>query len=471
MNGAKRPRPEQARPPLAAPSARWDALCRRHLPVRPAGSIWRYSRGPLPGDPAQGWKLHIPATVLTAGRVLRAVASLLGPRRVLYKAPASLQELDKLNSGLFYGYSQIGKFITVYPQTETEAVLLAEQLHVLTRGMRAPSVPFDRRFRRDGCVYYRYGAFSPLETEGGGGELVYAIRDPEGNLVPDVRDSAADPEWVADPFLQVAARAPASSAPTPLQTTFKAFRALAQRGRGGVYLALDLREQQPRLCILKEGRRDGETGWDGRDGAWRVRHEGRVLEALGAAGVAVPSLYASFRVEGNHYIAVEFIEGESLHTRLSRRRRRLPVAAALRWGAELARLVARIHAAGWVWRDCKPGNVVVEKSGELRPLDFEGACPVGRPDPLPWGTRAFMPPEGDELFRGQSRLPEDLYALGAVLYFLLAGRTPEAGAPSLPQVRRNVPPAASRVVAELLDPDPVRRPTAAEVARRLDEAL
>jgi hypothetical protein len=455
-----------------SPHESWAGLCRRFLPVTAPGSIWRYSREASPSDPEQGWKLHVAATVLTAARVLRRVAPLLGERGVLYKAPASLGELQRLNSGLQYGYSQVGKFITVYPQTSGEAMLLAEQLHRLTRGMRAPGVPFDRRYRRDGCVYYRYGAFKPLGAGEGVGETAYAIRDPEGNLVPDVRDAAFKPEWAADPFLEETARpAPPSAKPTPLRTTFKAFRALTQRGRGGVYQALDLSGATPRLCVLKEGRRDGETGWDGRDGAWRVRHEGRVLEALRGAGVGVPRLYASFRAEGNHYIAVEFIEGESLHARLSRRQRRLPVSDALRLGAGLARLVASIHAAGWVWRDCKPANVVVTKTGELRPLDFEGACPVGRPDPQPWGTRAFMAPEGDDDFRGQSRVPEDLYALGAVVHFLLAGFAPEASSPPLSKVRRSVPAAALRVVAELLDRDPVLRPRASDVARRLEDAL
>jgi hypothetical protein len=473
MNGREALRPGDRRPPSATPSARWASLCELHLPLKPAGSIWRYSRGPRPDDPEQGWKLHIPATVLTAGEVLQRVAPLLRGRGVLFKAPASLGELRRLNSGLHYGYSQVGKFITVYPRTSAEAVRLARRLHELTRGMRAPAVPFDRRYRPGGCVYYRYGAFKPLEVEGHDGEAAYAIRDPEGRLVPDVRDSVSKPDWVTDPFLDGSARGPAAapSTPTPLQTTFKAFRALAQRGRGGVYQALDLSEMPPRLCVLKEGRRDGEVDWDGRDGAWRVGHEGRVLAALGEAGLNVPRLYASFGAEENHYIAVEFIEGESLNGWLARRRRRIPVASALRRGAELARLVASIHAAGWVWRDCKPANVIITKSGGLRPLDFEGACPVERPDPLPWGTPAFMPPEGDEDFGGRSRLPEDLYSLGAVIYFLLAGRPPDASTPPLSKVRRNVPAAASEVVAELLGTDPSLRPAAVEVARRLEGAL
>jgi hypothetical protein len=446
--------------------------------VASAGAEWNFSvEGPwayaTPAGaklPEQGWKLHVPATVLTAGRVLRAVAPLLAGRGALYKAPASLHELEKLNSGLFYGYSQVGKFITVYPRTEAEAVLLAEGLRALTRGMRAPSVPFDRRYGRDGCVYYRYGAFKAPGGQQGGPS--YFIRDPEGNLVADVRDAVCRPAWAEDPFDKTPPPAVKKrAAATPLSTTFRAFRALAQRGRGGVYQALDLSATPPRVCVLKEGRRHGETGWDGRDGAWRVRHEGRVLKALAEAGVSVPRLYASFKAEGNHYVAVELIEGESLDDILARRRRRLPLAAALRYGVELARLVARVHAAGWVWRDCKPANVIVTRRGELRPLDFEGACAVESPDPLPWGTRAFMPPECEDLFGGRSRLPEDLYSLGAVVYFLLAGRPPGSSSKPIEKVRGNVPASVARVLTGLLDGEPARRPSAAEAVCRLEEAL
>jgi hypothetical protein len=452
--------------------SRWAELCRSYLPVRPENSIWRYSREFLPGDPEQGWKLHVPATVLTACEVLRAVAPLLRGRGVLYKAPATLAELDKLNSGVHYGYSQVGKFITVYPRTDSEAVLLAKGLHRLTRGMKAPAVPFDRRYREGGCVYYRYGAFRAIEVEDPGGARAYAIRDPEGNLVPDRRDCDAQAPWAEDPFVGGRARPTRASAETPLKTTYRAFRALAQRGRGGVYQALDLGCAPPRLCVLKEGRVSGEVGLDGRDGFWRVRHEGRVLEALRAAGVDVPRLYDSFEAEGNYYVVEEFIAGEGLDGWLARRRRRLSVASALGRGAALARLVASVHAAGWVWRDCKPGNVCITKGGGLRPLDFEGACPVESPDPMPWGTPAFTAPEGGEEFRGRSRLPEDLYALGAAVYFLLAGRPPDAESPApLRKMRRGVPTYALEVVAELLDPDPSRRPRAHVAARRLDAAL
>jgi hypothetical protein len=450
----------------------WGRVRERYLPLAPAASIWRFSRGPLPADAEQGWKLHISATVLTASRTLEAVGPALGRRGVLFKAPATLLELNKINSGLHYGYSQVGKFITVYPRTEEEAVLLARRLHRLTHGFAAPSVPFDSRFRPDSCVYYRYGSFKILEIENADGTRTLAMRDQSGELVPDRRDSdVACPPWVSD---TLAPKRPAKgvAAVTLLKTRFRAFAALSQRGKGGVYKAVDVGVTPQRLCVLKEGRRHGEVWWDGRDGYSRVRHEWRVLSELRAAGINVPRPYKSFRAEKNFYLAVECVEGTDFDDWLTSKRKRLPVAHALRHGVQLAELVAKIHAAGWVWRDCKPRNLMLTRGGELRPLDFEGACRVDRPDPSPWSTRSYAPPECVLEFKGQSRLPEDLYSLGAMLYLLLSGVVP--GAQScfpLRRLRRNVPAAVCELVGALLRDDPARRPVASEVARRLGEVL
>lgn len=473
MNRRVDPAARDRRTSYGALAARWEELRGRYLPVACEGSVWRYSRWGLPEDPEQGWKLHVSATIFTAGRVLEASAPLLASRGVLYKAPASLDELERLNSGVLYDYNQVGKFLTVYPRTDEEAAQLAAELDRATRGLAAPPVPFDVKYRAGGCVYYRYGAFRALEFKGAEGTRALAVRDPEGNLVPDLRDFAAQPTWAADPFAAGRAHRAARQKATPLQTTVRVFGALKQRGRGGVYQALDLGATAPRLCVLKEGRQSGEVSRDGRDGRWRVRHERRVLEALAAAGVNVPRVYGSFWAEGNYYLSMEFVEGENFERWLTRRRRRLTLAAALKRGAELARLVAAVHAAGWVWRDCKPANVIVTADGELRPLDFEGACLVERPDPLPWGTPPYAPPEVHEPLRGgRLRLPEDLYALGATVYLLLTGRLPDDSAPvPLERMRRNVPVRAQRIVARLLDPDPGRRPDAASAGHGLEAAL
>src|ERR1041384_4962862 len=79
----------------------WEQLCENYLPIAPPNSIWRYSRNGSPADLRQGWKLHVSATVLTANRVMSRVAPLLQGRSILFKAPTSLNELGKINSGLF----------------------------------------------------------------------------------------------------------------------------------------------------------------------------------------------------------------------------------------------------------------------------------------------------------------------------------------------------------------------------------
>lgn len=451
-------------------NSRWREVSRHYLPYTNDASIWRFSRDRDQTDPEQGWKLHVSATILSATDIFAAVSPYLHTKGAMFKAPVSLYELQKLNSGSLYGYSQVGKFITVYPRTSEEAVSLARELHRLTHELPAPAVPFDHQYQRNGCVYYRYGAFKVIEIENSDEKRSYLMRDPEGNLVLDNRESTDIPVWVSNPFekFENGTRELHCAVSTPLQTTFKAFEAVSQRGRGGVYKAIDLSSNTPRLCILKEGRKYGEVDWDGRDGAWRVLHEGQVLEVLNRAGLSVPRLYASFQVGENSYIVIEPIDGISLNDSLRRRRRRLSIRQVLRYAIEIASLVAKIHEAGWVWRDCKPGNIMIARDGTLTAIDFEGACRIDQPDPAPWGTRRFVPPEWDVAFTGQSRLPEDLYALGAIIHLMLTGAPPEE---SSSKPKRNIPKDLQEIVDSLLSHNPEDRPGADVVARRLKRIL
>lgn len=432
--------------------------------------MWRFSRRADQNDPDQGWKLHVSATILSASDVFAAVTPFLHRNGAMFKAPKSLYELQKLNSGSLYGYSQVGKFITVYPRNSNEALSFARELHRLTRKLHAPAVPFDHRYHPNGCVYYRFGAFKVTEIENSNKKRDYWMYDPDGNLVPDDRESTDVPAWVSNPFKKSRNGISKSrlAVSTPLQTTFKAFEAVAQRGRGGVYKAIDLSSTSPRICILKEGRKQGEVDWDGRDGAWRVHHEGKVLDALRRAGVNVPRLYSSFQVEENSYIAIELIDGISLNEWLSRRRRRLSIRQVLRYAVKIASLLATIHEAGWVWRDCKPGNIMITRGEVLRAVDFEGSCPIDQPDPSPWGTRLFVPPEWDEPFTGQQRLPEDLYAMGAIIHMLLTGAPPDRESN---QPKRKIPEDLQTVVNSLLNPNAESRPSAAVVVRQLKQIL
>ena len=448
----------------------WGELCERYLPVTAPNSFWRYSRRGTSADLKQGWKLHISATVLTANAVLSRVAPFLQARSVLFKAPASLGELGKLNCGVFYGYCQVGKFITVYPQSDDEAVSLARELHKLTQKISAPSIPFDVRYQRDSCVYYRYGAFEHLEIVYPDGSRMAAMRDPEGNLIADRRYSdIVKPDWVIDPFRTESAETTITE--TPLTSTYIGFAALVQRGKGGVYKGIDKSSDGPRFCIIKEGRKNGEVSWDRRDGRWRIKHEKKVLKSLRQHGLPVPEVYNSFDVQQNHYLITEFIPGESLHTALARRKRRYSLKQALSYSLELATLINRIHDCGWTWRDCKPSNILLTPRG-LRPLDFEGACPVSENDPVPWGTPPFVPPEWEIYGSVRSGVYDDLYALGGVVYLLLYGKLPEATPQKqMKQVRKRIPREVEDLVSRLLSPEPAKRPEIGTAVRVLQAHL
>ena len=183
----------------------WRELCTRYLPRAPRDSIWRYRFGANRRLPESGWKLHISATILNAPGLLKRIAPFLIDCRVQFKAARTLSDVSRLNSGLYHSYSQIGKVITVYPQSEAQAIYLAEQLHKLTRRFTAPAVPFDLRFAEASNVYYRFGAFRQVAIEHPDGGRTLAIRTPSGDLVPDERDNPK-PVWVRNPFDELRSR-------------------------------------------------------------------------------------------------------------------------------------------------------------------------------------------------------------------------------------------------------------------------
>ena len=445
--------------------ARWRELCALYLPRAEQESIWRYNQGSGRCQPTAGWKLHLSATILNAHLVLGRVAPLLIARGVPFKAPASLLEVGKLNAGLDYSYSQIGKIITVYPRNDSEAVALGQQLHKLTRRFAAPSVPFDLRFSETSNVYYRFGAFQSLDLDSNG-QKVSALYAPDGTLVPDVREQAK-PEWVSkDPFTKTRYRSRAVK--TTSGMSIRVLNALSQRGKGGVYAAVDFSSLSPRLCLLKEGRKNGEVSWDGSDGAGRIRNEERVLKRLSASGVSVPKLYSSFEKGGNHYLVMEFLGGETLHQALARRRRRLTITQVLDLATQLAEFMSQMHRAGWAWRDCKPKNIIMTRDRRLVPIDFEGAGRVRSRTALLWATRGFAPPNTAHN-RVSNAMADDAYALGSVLFLLLTGRMFEpAQSTNIQRLRRNVPPGLCDLVHALLDEDPETRPSVTAARAKLN---
>jgi serine/threonine protein kinase len=230
-------------------------------------------------------------------------------------------------------------------------------------------------------------------------------------------------------------------------------------GMGEVFRALDTRLDR-RVAIKVSPSRFGE----------RFEREAKALSALNH-----PNVCTLFDV-GPNYLVMELVEGETLAARLERGV--LPLADAVRYGAQIADALAEAHHAGIVHRDLKPQNVMLTRRG-VKVLDF-GIAKFTQEDSLTRtgaiiGTAAYLAPE--QLAGEPATACSDIYALGVLLHEMLAGRRPAPGMPSVVKgavgarsssASREAAAALDALVARLLEPDPARRPASAmEVAEQL----
>ena len=149
----------------------------------------------------------------------------------------------------------------------------------------------------------------------------------------------------------------------------------------------------------------------------------------------------------------------------------MTVRQTLKYAIKICGIVHQIHNAGWIWRDCKPSNLIVSGKGELRPLDFEGACPIDQPDPSTWRSPGFSAREPQDV-SPRRRALQDVYSIGAIAYFLLTGSLPAEQNPKpISNLRARVPSTVCEIVSDLMSADPRRRPTAKSAARRFEAAL
>lgn len=176
---------------------------------------------------------------------------------------------------------------------------------------------------------------------------------------------------------------------------------------------------------------------------------------------------------GGAWLAMERVRGVDL-SRYTQRHLLLPETLVLRIGARVAAALAHAHANGIVHRDLKPANVLVNLAdGQVKLADFgvardedASATRTG----LTLGTPAYMAPE--QLAGAPAGAASDTYALGVMLFELLAGRRPHQAATlgellkatasqppaSLARLRPDLPPTAVAAVEQLLALDPTDRP-------------
>ncbi len=285
---------------------------------------------------------------------------------------------------------------------------------------------------------------------------------------------------------------------------FRVLRMLGKGGMGEVYAARDMK--LGRKVALKVVTADRfET---------KAMRERFVVEARATARFNHPNIVTIYAV-GEHdtgpYLALELLEGENLSARMADTR--LSQREALRVALAIAEALAEAHRHGVLHRDLKPGNVLIGRDGRVRVLDFGLAKIVERaPDTTEVGDADTLPPSsrraaqllsagvgaadtfgpGTPKYMAPEQWQEepaaeasDVWALGIVMYIMLAGHHPYEGlalaelafavgggekAPGLrghAQVTEDI----EELVAQCLEKEPALRPTSARLVARLSSLI
>lgn len=179
-------------------------------------------------------------------------------------------------------------------------------------------------------------------------------------------------------------------------------------------------------------------------------------------------------IDGEHYLAMEYVDGFTL-TEVVRRIATLTPGAAVRIAVDVLEALSAVHAArgpdgqplGLVHRDVSPTNVMLTRDGVVKLLDFGIAVAKDDDTSRRMGTRRFMSPE--QLAGAAQDARSDLFSVGVLLYALITGRAPYPELPiEVPERPDDVPEDLWPTMQSALHPDREARP---ESARALQAPL
>jgi Tol biopolymer transport system component len=266
------------------------------------------------------------------------------------------------------------------------------------------------------------------------------------------------------------------SAGIPAGTVIGHYRIVGKIGSGGMGVVYDAEDLKLRRHVALKFLPEEVAGQP------RVLQRFR-LEAQAASALNHPNICTIHEVDevnGMVFIVMELLEGQTLKQTIAGKP--LPLETVIDFGVQIAGAIDAAHAKGVVHRDIKPANIFVMKQRRVKVLDFglakltrlppnfEETGLIDRTEPgTVMGTAGYMSPEQVRGLGVDGRT--DIFAFGAILYEMLAGRRAfekstsadtmaailNEEPPTISELAPNTPPALVRIVKRCLDKDPEQR--------------
>ena len=217
-----------------------------------------------------------------------------------------------------------------------------------------------------------------------------------------------------------------------LQGRYMIIKSAGQGGMGSVYEAIDTVDANRRVAIKEMKQSHLEIG-ELAEAQKRFIDEGNMLSGL--SHEHLPRFYSSFVENNRPYLVMEFVEGDTLAELLAvSANGSLPISDVIKYAICLCNVLNYLHQQMQpiIFRDLKPSNIMVTKSGHLYLIDFGIAryFKWGQTaDTTNFGTPGFCAPE--QLGSGQTGPQSDLYSLGATLHYCLTSHNPKDNSPTL----------------------------------------